>query len=477
VTFVSFVFCPSAVKFMARVSRVGGVAVCAVACLWALSSGPALGARAQDASFSTAALASWWDDHHVDLPRPPLITHAEVDARVQRVAASDPGFFTLTALGASNEGRAIRHLSFGRGPFHVLMWSQMHGDEPTATRALFDLIAFFHMRRDEPAVARMLDALTIHMVPMLNPDGAERFQRRNLQGIDINRDALMLQTPEGRILKDLRDHLNPRLGFNLHNQGWRTSVADSGQPASISLLAVSFDEARSDNPGRILAKQVAGVMRDSIEPLAAGRIGKYDDGFEPRAFGDNITKWGTPVVLVETGPWPGPDHDTHLVRLNFVLLVSALDALATGRAEAASPDRYESLPFNGSSVLYQLIRRPIVVMGNGVAPFRADIGITGTRTVRQVEGQRTIVIMKRIEEWGDLSTFGGMEEIDGSDLWAAPLWSASLKIGNVVNLRDFSERKSAIIGPAQPANLVLLKPVGNDRFRVDRIILAEEIVR
>lgn len=462
---------------MTRVSRARLVSVCAVVGLLALWNGSAAGALAQEASFTTQALVAWWDEHHVDLPRPALLTHREVDARVQRVAASDPSFFTIEALGQSVEGRTIRHLSFGRGPFHVLMWSQMHGDEPTATRALFDLMAFFHMRRDEPAVARILAAVTIHMVPMLNPDGAERFQRRNVQGIDINRDALMLQTPEGRILKDLRDQLNPRLGFNLHNQGWRTSVAGTGQPAAISLLAVSFDEARSDNPGRIVAKKVAGVMRDSIEPLAAGRIGKYDDGFEPRAFGDNITLWGTPVVLVETGPWPGPDHDTHLVRLNVVLLVSALDAVATGRADAADPDRYESLPFNGSSVLYQLIRRVTVVMGNGVEPFRADIGIAGTRTVRQVDGERQIVIVKRIDEWGDLSTLGGMEEIDGSDLCATPLWSASLKIGDVVTLPSFPVRNVAPIGPAQPANLVLLKPVGDDRFRVDRIILAEEIDR
>jgi hypothetical protein len=434
-------------------------------------------AQAQEASFTTEALAAWWDRSHVDLPRPALLTHRDVDARLKHVAASDPAFFTIEELGRSVEGRAIRHLSFGRGPFHVLMWSQMHGDEPTATRALVDLIAFFHMRREEPAVARMLDALTIHMVPMLNPDGAERFQRRNAQGIDINRDALMLQTPEGQILKDLRDRLSPRLGFNLHNQGWRTSVERTGRPASISLLAVAFDEARSDNPGRILARKVAGVMRDSIEPLAGGRIARYDDSFEPRAFGDNITRWGTPVVLVETGPWPGPDHDTHLVRLNFVLLVSALDALATGRAEAADQDRYDSLPFNGSSVLYTLIRRPMVVMGNGVEPFRADIGITGTRTVRQVDGERTIVIVKRIDEWGDLSTFGGMEEIDGSQLWAAPVWSPQLKLGDVVALPDFAARPTAAIGPGAPASLVLLRPVGEGRFRVDRILHAEEIER
>ena len=49
---------------------------------------------------------------------------------------------------------------------------------------------------------------------MLNPDGAERFQRRNAQSIDINRDALRLQTPEGRTLKAVRDRFQPRIGFN-----------------------------------------------------------------------------------------------------------------------------------------------------------------------------------------------------------------------------------------------------------------------
>lgn len=434
-------------------------------------------ARAQEAPFATAALVAWWDAHHVDLPPPPLLTHRDVAARLARVAASDPAFFTLESLGRSVEGRSISRLAFGRGPFHVLMWSQMHGDEPTATRALFDLVAFFHMRRGEPAVARVLDALTIHLVPMLNPDGAERFQRRNAQGLDINRDALVLQSPEGRLLKDLRDRLGPQLGINLHNQSWRTSVDRTGRPAAISLLAVAFDESRSDSPARRLARQVAAVMRDAVEPLAAGRIARYDDAFEPRAFGDNLTRWGTPVVLVETGPWPGLDADTALVRLNFVLLAAALDALATGRAEAADPGRYDSLPPNGSLLLYQLVRGATIVMGNGVPPFRADIGVGVTRIVRLVDGARAIVLQRRIDEWGDLSPFGALEEIDGRDLWAAPIWSPALRLGAVVTLPDFAARPVAPIGPGQPANLVLLRPVGEGRFRVDRLIVAEEIMR
>ena len=46
------------------------------------------------------------------------------------------------------------------------------------------------------------------------------------------------------------------------------------------------------------------MIRDALEPFASGQIGRYDDEFELRAFGDNLTLWGTPVVLIETGPWP-----------------------------------------------------------------------------------------------------------------------------------------------------------------------------
>ena len=197
-------------------------------------------------------------------------------------------------------------------------------------------------------VARILSRLTLHVVPMLNPDGAERFQRRNAQSIDINRDALRLQTPEGRALKALRDRLNPQVGFNLHNQSWRTSVGTPPKPASISLLSVAYDEPRTENAGRKLTKQLCAVIRDALEPLASGQIGRYDDEFEVRAFGDNITLWGTPVVLIETGPWPSAEPDPALVRLNFVALVSALDALATGRSSAPIRSATKTLPMNES---------------------------------------------------------------------------------------------------------------------------------
>lgn len=422
---------------------------------------------------SPQALAAAWDAERVSQPPPPLLRHADVERRLHDVRRAAPDLFSLEEIGRSVEGRSIGHLWFGGGPFHVLLWSQMHGDEPTATAALFDVFEHVRRHRRDPVVERMLSALTIHAVPMLNPDGAERHQRRNAQGIDINRDALMLQTPEGRALKALRDRLEPRIGFNLHNQSWRTSVGDTGLPATISLLSVAYDEARSENEGRVLTKKTAAVIRDAVETFAPGRVAKYDDEFEPRAFGDNITKWGTPVVLVETGAWPGPDVDRHLVRLNFVALVTALDAIASGRVHQADTRRYDDLPMNGSNVLYQLIRRATVVNGAGVPPYTADVGIVGQRIVRDPDGARRLVLQTRIEELGDLSTFGAMEVIEAEGLTVAPLPEDGAKPGDVVPLPPASKDAKALVATSQPANLVLLRPQPGGKYRVERIFLNE----
>jgi Zinc carboxypeptidase len=422
------------------------------------------------AGFTPVQLAVAWNDERVSWPRPPLVRHADVEARLKDVRAGSPDFFQLEEIGRSVEGRSLNHLWFGRGPFHVLLWSQMHGDEPTATAALFDVFEQFRRHRDEPAFARILDALTIHAVPMLNPDGAERFQRRNAQGIDINRDALRLQTPEGRALKALRDRLNAPVGFNLHNQAWRTSAGKTGQPASISLLSVAFDEARTESPGRVLTKQLCALIRDALEPLAPGRIARYDEEFEVRAFGDNITKWGTSVVLIETGPWPAAEPDPYLVRLNFVALMSAFDGLATGRVKRADKRRYETLPINETDLFYVLVRDATVIPGTGVAPFTADIGIVANRGVRTEDGRREMRLSARIEDLGDLHTMSALESIDAAGLFVAPLWDPAMKAGDVVDLPDFAARRAThVVATGEPAELVVLRKDG-ERYRVERVV-------
>jgi hypothetical protein len=414
--------------------------------------------RAQEASVAAPALARIWDAEHVSPPLPALLDHAEVAKRLADVAGAAPDLFAVEKIGESLEGRAIDHVTIGQGRTGILLWSQMHGDEPTATAALFDIFEYIRRHRDEPMVRRILSQLTLHVVPMLNPDGAERFQRRNAQSIDVNRDALRLQTPEGRALKALRDRLNPAVGFNLHNQSWRTSVGTPPKPASISLLSVAYDEPRSENAGRKLTKRLCAVIRDALEPLASGQIGRYDDEFEVRAFGDNLTLWGTPVVLIETGPWPSAEPDAMLVRLNFVAILSALDALATGRVDKADPRRYEELPMNDSKTLFVLVTNATVINGAGVPPFTADIGLIATRKVHVTEGRRELQTTLTIDDMGDLRTLGALRTIDATGMTVVPLVGDPLAEGQVVDLPEWRLKAETSVSVGQPARFALLKP-------------------
>jgi hypothetical protein len=430
---------------------------------------PVAALRNQPPSVTPQELARIWDAEHVSPPLPPLVNHEEVVKRLDALRA-DPAF-KIDKIGESVEGRSINHVQFGTGEFGVLLWSQMHGDEPTATSALFDLFAYFRSHREDPVVQRIYGSLRLHVVPMLNPDGAERFQRRNVQSIDVNRDALRLQTPEGRVLKELRDRVRPRVGFNLHNQSWNTSVGDPARPASISLLSVAYDKARTENEGRTLTKKLAAIVLESLEPYASGQIGKYDDEFEERAFGDNITLWGTPVLLIETGPWPSAEPDPALVRLNFIALVSALDALATGRVDRADPKRYDALPMNESRTAYVLVTNATVINGAGIPPFTSDISVSANRRVREVEGRREIQVSLNINDMGDLRGLGALRAIDATGMTVIPLTDDKLETGQIVDLPEWKAKTNVTVSVGQPARFAILKPAAQPgKFVVDVVI-------
>lgn len=324
-------------------------------------------------SFSPAFLWKAWPSARFVTTPAPCLDHATLVARLGELEARHPGRLSVEEVGRSVEGRAIHLLTLGKGPRRVLLWSRMHGDEPTATPALLDM-ADFLLSSADPAATALLDGATLLLVPMLNPDGAERYARPNSQGIDINRDALRLATPEGRLLKALRDRFHPELGFNLHDQDRRTTVGESGRLATVALLAVAGDAAGTMTPGRARARRVCAALVRTLQPFVPGGIARYDEDWNPRAFGDNLTAWGTPVVLLESGGRPAGWSYGHLTRLNFVGLLAALSGLVKDDLAGEDPQLYESLQRNRDGD-----RVDVLVSGGRVwqpgagPPYRADI--------------------------------------------------------------------------------------------------------
>lgn len=338
-------------------------------------------------------------------------------ADLETLARYSRGVVRMAEKGRSSEGREIPVVLAGSGPEKVLLWSQMHGDEPTATAALVDLLAFLAENRAEPGTAYLLSRLTLVVVPMLNPDGAVRGDRRNAQGIDINRDAVRLQTPEGRFLKEVRDRHAPAAGFNLHNQSPLVTAGPGGLQVAIAVLAVSASRDEPDGPSLARKRGLAGYLARVASTFVPGRVTRYATDYTERAFGDSMSRWGTPTVLLETGGWHGPREEERLVRLNFVLLLSALHALARGEETADAPF-YETLPPNVRGDLVDLVLRGATVHGGrGLPPFLSDVAVVKARAFAG-DGRR--LSSAAIVDVGDLGHLAGLEELDASSLVVAP---------------------------------------------------------
>jgi len=334
--------------------------------------------------------------------------HRRIEQELSRLVAASGALLRMETVGRSVEGRSINLISCGSGGKTILLWSQMHGDESTATLALMDIFHFV-VRQSvrEPWVKRLLQKTTLRVIPMLNPDGAQRVQRQTAVHIDMNRDALALATPEARILRMIHRRCAPAYGFNLHDQPV-SSVGASSNVAAIALLAPAVDEKNSVPLVRKRAIRVAAVIAHSLRPLIGGHIARYDNTFEPRAFGDNMQHWGTSTVLIESGHWPN-DPEKHFVRrVSVAAIVSALWAVATGSLHDATPADYTDLPLNGKSVYDILIRNVVLEHPDGWR-HPVDIGLMmahGRRT-----GSRRDAIT--IQQIGDLHTSTGLEVIPG----------------------------------------------------------------
>jgi hypothetical protein len=336
-------------------------------------------------------------------------THEELWAALDPIL--EEGVLRVEELGSSLQGRPIRSLTYGNGPTTVLLWSQMHGDESTATMALVDMARFLSTPGSDPLRETIRTRLTVTMVPMLNPDGAGLFQRRNAVGVDVNRDARRLATPEGRILKGLQERLRPQFGFNLHDQNAHTQAGRQGPRASISLLAPAFNEQRDYDATRSRARQVASVIAGVLQQDIPGRVTRYNDAFNPRAFGDLMQLWGTSTVLIESGVLEGDPQKQRLRALNFAAILTALNAISSGSYAAADISTYEDLPSNRGFTNDLLIRGAKVVFGNG-EPMRLDVALSFTDPIAGAG--------LTLRDVGDLEGVYALEIVEADGLYLHP---------------------------------------------------------
>lgn len=345
-------------------------------------------------------LRDWHKLHHEKA----LFGRYITTSHIQPLIDQRPELFQVKSLGYSVEKRLIQSVTFGTGPIQVLGWSQMHGNESTTTKALFDLFKWFAAHQDQTEVKHLLNACTFTMIPMLNPDGAEAYTRVNANQVDLNRDAQNLTQPESSILKEAYTSIKPDYCLNLHGQRTIFGVGSPAKSAIVSFLSPSQDELRTVTASRKIGMSVISDLNEMLQQFIPGSVGRYDDGFNINCVGDTLQQLNIPTILFEAGHFP-EDYEREQTRcFMFLSLIRVFESVLLLKSEEiGESNSYFAIPEN-KKCYFDCIIRNVNIPQIGVT----DMAIQYEETLKN----GTLFFVPKIAQIADLDDFVGHKELD-----------------------------------------------------------------
>ncbi len=310
--------------------------------------------------------------------------------------------FNVSTEGYSVNGIPIYSIGVGSGNKKVLMWSQMHGNESTTTKAIFDFINLLKTKHENIYSSHLLENFTFKIIPMLNPDGAELYKRENANKVDLNRDAQHQTQSEIKTFFKVFDEFKPDVCLNLHDQRTIFSAGKTGKSAIISFLAPSIDEDKTQTPPRMYAMQLIAYMANCLNKQINGHIGRYDDGFNLNCIGDTLQSKGIPTILFEAGHFPG-DYEREKTReIIFNSFLFLFDGLLNKKLPGVSS--YFLLPENQKLFFDVLIK-------NVKIPYKSELTDVAIQFEEQLK-QKKINLIPKIVRIDNLKGYFGHKMIE-----------------------------------------------------------------
>ncbi|MCC9020077.1 MULTISPECIES: M14 metallopeptidase family protein [Flavobacterium] len=307
-------------------------------------------------------------------------------------------------IGKSVLGEPVYSYQIGSGPTRIYLWSQMHGNESTTTKALFDFINVLNSGSE--FAQKMLKNFTFYSIPMLNPDGARLYTRENANKVDLNRDSQNLTQPESNILRSVFEAFKPHFCFNLHDQRTIFGAGETGKPATLSFLAPSYNEEREVNENRLKAINVIAGINDVLQQYIPGQVGRFDDSFNINCIGDTFQHLGVPTILFEAGHFPD-DYEREITRkFLFFSLVSSFQLISENDLVDNRINDYLNISQN-KVVFYDFMWKNIKINYDGI-----EIITNFVAQYKEELIENKIHFNAYIVEVGDLENYFGHYEYD-----------------------------------------------------------------
>ncbi|MBN9654887.1 carboxypeptidase [Halobacillus sp. GSS1] len=279
----------------------------------------------------------------------------------------------LEVYGQSVKGRDLYLAKFGtmdEDKPTVLFLTQQHGNETLTTEGALQVIKY--LTSNGKSVENILENVNILIAPRLNVDGAEgdvnfslddyvsgTHTRYNANGVDLNRDHVDREQPETKALhEEVLQKYSPDYMIDLHHQGTQTTLGDTGELVSGSILYPTNSEV--DPEVREQSKKLGAVVYNAVESKGYGLLSKYPGGTAQTISRNGLAvEYGISTLLFEMRGMAdhyredyvlGQKSNGYLIQQAVTAMKATLNALADGSLESADPSFWDTLPesnYNG----------------------------------------------------------------------------------------------------------------------------------
>ena len=174
-------------------------------------------------------------------------SYEEILDRLSLLEKTSQKIVTIETIGRSSLGKPIRAVRISRTKdtdTHALFVGGIHGLEHIGVEMILWLIDTLTKQYEEDTrITELLSEIEVCLVPVVNPDGYEKHQRKNARGVDINRNfgvgfsnhgfwnrnkwfpfypgPYAYSEPETRAIKDLIERNHFTVAVSFHSFGGR----------------------------------------------------------------------------------------------------------------------------------------------------------------------------------------------------------------------------------------------------------------
>ncbi len=287
-----------------------------------------------------------------------VANYADVVQALDRIERTSQGLVTVDSAGTSGEGRQLLYATVGSGPTTFWLQARIHGNELHSTEAVLQILDY--LTGGSPTARLIRENLTVIVIPMYNPDGAEANIRGSVtpNQIDLNRDWENFAQPESVAFWRLWREVAPQLALDLHHMGQAPVVNGTHDLNQFQIGARSIDPSRMTAEQWLTNRQMAMVSVDALDRYGLANVAHYpliditNAALSRMLMGGTAPAGETPVAQSPTRGAifyevrsVGQKSNGQLENLFRIPTMAVLTAAADGSLATYDVSGYADLPF------------------------------------------------------------------------------------------------------------------------------------